>query len=91
MAKKLSRPQSRVPPSRPPASRWPARCSRRSIISDRDGNLQAVPGFTLEEFEELYKVKNQLVQQNAQPRYTVESVSLSGSTDGQAPREAGPT
>lgn len=51
-------------------------------LPDKDGHLQAVPGFTLEEFTELFKLKNQLAQQNQQPSFSIEKLSLGGMADG---------
>src|SRR5271157_3943467 len=55
-------------------------------LKDKQGNLQAVPNFTLEDFEELYKLKHQLVQGNQRPRYSLQEMSATGAvnTAGQA-------
>ena len=42
-------------------------------LKDKQGNLQAVPNFTLEDFEELYKLKHQLVQGDQRPRYSLQA------------------
>lgn len=48
-------------------------------LKDRQGNLQPVPGFTLEEFEELYKLKHDLAQQESRPGFSIQRVSVVGS------------
>ncbi len=65
--------ESRVEESKPPLY----------YLKDRQGNLQPVPGFTLEEFEELYKLKHDLAQQESRPAFSVQRVSVVGrcSTD----------
>ena len=47
-------------------------------LKDRQGNLQPVPGFTLEEFEELYKLKHDLAQQESRPGFSIQRVSVAG-------------
>ncbi len=51
-------------------------------LPDKDGNLVAVPGFTLEEFTALFKLKNQLAQETQQPPYSLQKLTLSGSAAG---------
>ncbi len=48
-------------------------------LKDKQGNLQAVPNFTLEDFEELYKLKHQLVQGDQRPRYSLQQMLATGS------------
>ena len=48
-------------------------------LRDKDGKLQKVPGFTLEIFMELWKLKNQLDQQNRPPRFSISTLTLTGS------------
>ena len=43
-------------------------------LKDKQGNLQAVPHFTLEDFEDLYKLKHQLVQGDQRPRYSLQQM-----------------
>ncbi len=50
-------------------------------LKDKQGNLQAVPNFTLEDFEELYKLKHQLVQGDPRPRYSLQQMLASGSVN----------
>ena len=47
-------------------------------LKDKQGNLQAVPNFTLEDFEELYKLKHQLVQGDQRPRYSLQQMLATG-------------
>ena len=61
--------ESRVEESKPPLY----------YLKDRQGNLQPVPGFTLEEFEELYKLKHELAQQESRPGFSIQRVSVVGS------------
>jgi hypothetical protein len=47
-------------------------------LKDKDGNLQAVPGFSFEEFVKLYRLKNQLEQPDAEPHFSLQRMSISG-------------
>jgi len=47
-------------------------------LKDKQGNLQAVPNFTLEDFEELYRFKNHLEQGNQPPRYSLQQMLATG-------------
>jgi hypothetical protein len=47
-------------------------------LKDEHGNLQAVPNFTLKDFEDLYKLKHQLVQGDPRPRYSLQQMLASG-------------
>ena len=48
-------------------------------LKDKRGALQAVPNFTLEDFEELYKLKHQLAQGDQRPKYSLQQMSATGS------------
>ena len=50
-------------------------------LPDKDGKLQAVLGFSFEQFTELFKLKNQLEQQNQRPPFAIEKLALDGSAD----------
>jgi hypothetical protein len=50
-------------------------------LPDSKGNLQAVPGFTLEDFETLYKIKYQLLQGDPRPRYSLQEMLAEGSVN----------
>ena len=50
-------------------------------LKDKQGNLQAVPNFTLEDFEELYKLKHQLVQGDQRPRYSLQQMLATGTVN----------
>ncbi len=52
-------------------------------LPDKDGKLQLVLGFALEEFNELFKLKNRLALQNRRPSFSIENLTLSGSADRQ--------
>ncbi len=51
-------------------------------LPDKDGNLVAVPGFTLEAFTALFKLRNQLAQETQKPPYSLQELTLSGSAAG---------
>ena len=55
-------------------------------LKDKNGNLQATLGMTYEQFMELYRLKNQLDEQNERPSYSIENLTLSGSAVGQRAR-----
>ena len=78
------RARKRARPPRP-RSRRPRRIeeSRPSLyyLKDKHGNLQAVPNFTLEDFEDLYKLKHQLVQGDPRPRYSLQQMLASGTVN----------
>ncbi len=46
-------------------------------LSDEHGKLQAVPNFTLKDFEDLYKLKHQLVQGDLRPRFSLQQMIAS--------------
>jgi hypothetical protein len=50
-------------------------------LKDKQGNLQAVPNFSFEDFEQLYRLKHQLAQGDQRPRYTVQQITASGTAD----------
>jgi hypothetical protein len=50
-------------------------------LKDKQGNLQAVPNFTLDDFEDLYKLKHQLVQGDERPRYSLQQMLATGSVN----------
>ena len=47
-------------------------------LKDKQGALQAVPNFTFEDFEELYKLKHQILQGDQRPRYSLQQLSATG-------------
>ena len=47
-------------------------------LKDQQGRLVAVPGFSYEEFEQLYKLKEQLAQPDPRARYVLQSISADG-------------
>lgn len=47
-------------------------------LKDKRGTLQAVPNFSLEDFEDLYKLKHQLTQGDRRPRYSLQQMSATG-------------
>jgi hypothetical protein len=47
-------------------------------LRDKQGVLQPVPNFTLDDFEQLYKLKHQLVQGDQRPRYSLQQMSAAG-------------
>ena len=50
-------------------------------LPDKNGELIAVPGWTLEQFTELFKLKNQLDEQNKQPPFAIEDLTIDGTID----------
>ena len=50
-------------------------------MPDKDGNLQPVVGFSYEQFMELYRLKEQLTQQDQRPGYSIQQLSASGTCD----------
>ncbi len=50
------------------------------ILKDKDGRLQAMPGISFEQFMETWKAKNELAQQNQPPPFSIQKLTLSGST-----------
>ncbi len=50
-------------------------------LKDEHGKLQAVPNFTLKEFEDLFKIKNQLTQGDPPPRFSIQQMLVSGSVN----------
>ncbi len=47
-------------------------------LPDKEGNLQPVLDFKYQDFEELYKLKNQLGRRDEPPRYSVQRMTASG-------------
>ena len=47
-------------------------------LEDKDGVLQPVLGFSFEDFETFYKLKNHLDQREQKPRYTIDRLSAVG-------------
>jgi hypothetical protein len=78
------------PPDKPTPDRTPATLPAAVpdaqlplyYLKDKQGNLQAVPGFRFEDFVELYKVKNQLEQRERKPSYSLARMMASGSVTG---------
>lgn len=52
------------------------------LLKDKQGQLQAVPGFKFEDFIELYRLKNRLAGTEERPRYVISHAMLTGSTRG---------
>jgi hypothetical protein len=64
-------------PAAPPDAQLPL-----YYLKDKQGNLQAVPGFRFEDFVELYKVKNQLDERERKPAYALARMTAVGSVTG---------
>jgi len=67
----------------PPAASAPARPLQEVqpplyYLKDKDGRLQAVPGFSYENFIEAYKLQHEFAQRDAKPRFTLERFAASG-------------
>jgi len=71
-------------PSGESSSGGPIRELRPSLyyLRDKQGNLQPVPGFTLEEFRELYELKHLLEQKAQPPGYSVQTLEIQGEVRG---------
>ena len=50
-------------------------------LPDEHGGLQAVPGFRFEDFEDLYRIKQGIQNQNQMPSYSLSAVSASGDVE----------
>lgn len=48
------------------------------VLKDKDGNLQAMPGMSLEAFMEAWKAQHQLATPKPPPTYSLEKLSLEG-------------
>jgi len=51
-------------------------------LKDRRGQLVAVPGFALEDFEEAYRIKHGLDDTAPQPRYSIQRMTATGVVQG---------
>lgn len=51
-------------------------------LKDKEGNLQPVPNFKFEDFEEMVKRKHRLDQADQTPRYSLQSLSIQGTAQG---------
>ncbi len=72
-----------VPAAKVPAAKPLPNEEQPSIyyLPDKNGELRPVLGWTLEYFTELFKMKNQLDEQNKRPPFTIESLSIDGKID----------
>jgi hypothetical protein len=50
-------------------------------LKDQQGHLVAVPNFTYEEFDKLYKLSQGLAQPDPRPRYVLQSISANGTAE----------
>ncbi len=76
-------PQAAAPPAAaatPPPSATRIEESKPSVfyLPDKQGNLQPVLDFKYQDFEELYKLKNQLGRRDEPPRYSVQRMTATG-------------
>ncbi|NMC18812.1 MAG: hypothetical protein GYA33_00175 [Thermogutta sp.] len=55
-------------------------------IRDADGNLKLMLGWTMEQFEELVRIRDGLVQTDSAPRFVVNEIKLTGKTEGDVAR-----
>ncbi|MFZ5831087.1 MAG: hypothetical protein ACOY3P_13430, partial [Planctomycetota bacterium] len=51
-------------------------------LPDKDGKLQAVLGFTLEEFERLYRLKHEMVLPDQRPLFSLQRIQATGRAAG---------
>ncbi len=68
-------------PAEPAAARLEEAQPSLYYLKDKQGNLQAVPNFSFEDFEQLYRLKHQLAQGDQRPRYTIQQITASGTAD----------
>ena len=75
-------------PTRPSRPRARVEEAQPSLyyLKDKQGNLQAVPNFSFEDFEELYRLKHQLAQGDQRPRYSIQQISAGGTANGRLRR-----
>ena len=78
------KPQAAAEVEKPRAEELPATRIEESkpavyYLPDKDGNLQPVLDFKYQDFEELYKLKNQLGRRDEPPRYSVQGIKATGS------------
>jgi hypothetical protein len=52
------------------------------LLRDKEGKLQAVPGFSFEDFMELYRLKKRLIGGDERPRYIVNHCLMTGAVRG---------
>jgi hypothetical protein len=52
------------------------------LLRDKEGKLQAVPGFSFEDFMELYRLKKRLTGGDVRPRYVVNQCMMTGEVRG---------
>lgn len=76
-----SSPATATAPARVPAGETPADSAREVqpplyYLPDKQGHLQPVPGFSFEDFMDLYKRKSSAEQRN--PRYTLQEARITG-------------
>jgi len=55
-------------------------------LRDADGNLKLMLGWTMEQFEELVRIRDGLVQTDSTPRFVVNEIQLTGKTEGAVAR-----
>ena len=74
-----------TPANPPPAPPLPGEVGPELyLLRDQQGRLQAVPGFSFEDFIELYRFKNQLASVDEWPRYVLSQSLMTGSLRGDA-------
>ncbi len=55
-------------------------------LRDADGNLKLMLGWTMEQFEELVRIRDGLVQTDSTPRFVVNEIKLTGKVEGAVAR-----
>lgn len=55
-------------------------------IRDADGSLKLMLGWTMEQFEELVRIRDGLVQTDSAPRFVINEIKLTGNTEGAVAR-----
>ena len=83
LAPQPEKPQAAAEVEKPRAEELPATRIEESkpavyYLPDKQGNLQPVLDFKYQDFEELYKLKNQLGRHDEPPRYSVQRMTATG-------------
>ncbi|GAB6186598.1 hypothetical protein JCM17478_21000 [Thermopirellula anaerolimosa] len=86
-------PQPATPPTPPPRTGPPITGPvvqeaqpEQIYIRDADGNLKLMLGWTMEQFEQLVRIRDGLVQTDSTPRFVINEIQLTGKTEGAVAR-----
>jgi hypothetical protein len=77
-------PSQSVPALATPPASVPSTKPEIFYLKDKDGKLQPVPGFTLEDFVKLYRLQQQLEKpEEPKPRYSLQDIAIKGDAHGE--------